>query len=64
TAYTIMGYLPEIKTANRKQLAALVGVAPYNRDSGKQKGKRFIYGCRSQFETFTGNEGVLPTLKT
>jgi transposase len=46
TAYTIIGYLPELKVATKKQLAALIGVAPYNRDSGKLHGKRFIFGGR------------------
>jgi transposase len=38
--------LPELGTLNKRQVAALVGVAPYNRDSGKTTGKRFIYGGR------------------
>lgn len=46
TAYTLISYLPEMTCANRKELAALVGVAPYNRDSGKHKGKRYIFGGR------------------
>ncbi len=39
--------LPELGTLNRKQIAALVGVAPYNRDSGRQRGKRRIRGGRA-----------------
>ena len=31
---TLLAYLPELSTLNRKQIAALVGVAPFNRDSG------------------------------
>jgi transposase len=39
--------LPELGTLNRKQIAALVGVAPLNRDSGKMQGKRSIWGGRA-----------------
>lgn len=39
--------LPELGTINRRQIASLVGVAPFNRDSGKFKGKRSIWGGRS-----------------
>ena len=46
TIHTLLAYLPELKRCNKKQLAALVGVAPYNRDSGKLSGKRFIFGGR------------------
>ena len=46
TVHTLLAYLPELKQCNKKQLAALVGVAPYNRDSGKSSGKRFIFGGR------------------
>jgi len=38
--------VPELGTLNRKQIAALVGVAPYNDDSGGQSGKRRISGGR------------------
>jgi transposase len=40
-------YLPELGDLDRKQIAALVGVAPFNRDSGKYKGKRKIKGGRA-----------------
>jgi transposase len=43
-ARTILSDLPEAGTLNRKQIAALTGVAPLNRDSGKYKGKRAIWG--------------------
>jgi transposase len=39
---------PELGHLNRHQIAKLVGVAPLNRDSGKQRGKRHIYGGRAQ----------------
>ena len=38
--------LPELGSLNRKQIAALVGLAPMNRDSGMHRGKRCIYGGR------------------
>jgi transposase len=44
---TIIGALPELGCLNRKEIAALVGVAPLNRDSGKYKGERHIWGGRS-----------------
>ncbi len=45
-AYTLMTDLPELGQLNRKQIAALVGVAPMNRDSGRYQGKRHIRGGR------------------
>lgn len=45
---TILASLPELGSLNRKQIAALVGVAPFNRDSGYMKGKRCIWGGRAQ----------------
>lgn len=47
TAYYLLSYLPEIGKLSNKALAALVGVAPYNHDSGNGQGKRFIHGGRS-----------------
>jgi transposase len=48
---TLMADLPELGALNRKQIASLVGVAPFNRDSGKYRGKRVIWGGRSQVRT-------------
>lgn len=45
-AVTLLAELPELGTLNRKAIAALVGVAPFNRDSGKMQGKRGIWGGR------------------
>ena len=45
-AATLMAELPELGRLNRKKIAALVGVAPFNRDSGKRRGKRCIWGGR------------------
>lgn len=44
---TLLAQLPELGTLNRKQIAALVGVAPFNRDSGTMKGKRTVWGGRA-----------------
>ncbi|MFC1947275.1 IS110 family transposase [Chloroflexota bacterium] len=44
---TILAELPELGKLNRKQIAALVGVAPYNCDSGKMRGKRAVWGGRA-----------------
>jgi transposase len=45
-ACTLIGWLPEIGRLNRNQVAALVGVAPYDFDSGKLRGVRCIWGGR------------------
>jgi transposase len=49
--YTLLADLPELGTMTNKQAAALVGVAPMNRDSGKMKGKRRIQGGRYSVRT-------------
>lgn len=43
---TIIAELPELGILNPKKIAALVGVAPFNRDSGKRQGERSIWGGR------------------
>lgn len=50
-AYTLLSELPELGHMNRKQIAALVGIAPMNRDSGRHKGKRYIRGGRHKVRT-------------
>ena len=45
---TLLAHLPELGTLDRKQIAALVGVAPYNRDRGTRRGKRAVWGGRSR----------------
>ena len=45
---TLLANLPELGTLNRRQIAALVGVAPYNRDSTTLRGKRAVWGGRSR----------------
>jgi transposase len=47
TALTLIGCLPELGQLNRKQIAALAGVAPFNRDSGSLRGRRTIWGGRA-----------------
>lgn len=47
TASTLLAMLPELGTLNRQQIAALVGVAPLNKESGRKRGKRRIYGGRA-----------------
>lgn len=47
TAVTLLAALPELGTLCRKKIAALVGVAPFARDSGKMRGQRCIFGGRS-----------------
>jgi len=48
TAWSILAYLSEITQVNRNQIVALAGLAPFNRDSGKFKGKRRIQGGRAK----------------
>jgi transposase len=48
TSYNLVGVLPELGKLNREQIAALAGLAPYNHDSGKLKGKRSIRGGRAE----------------
>jgi len=47
TAHMLLFTLPELGSLNRQQIAALVGVAPFNRDSGIMRGKRTIVGGRA-----------------
>jgi transposase len=47
TAASLMAYVPELGSLDRKQIAALVGVAPFNRDSGQVSGTRRIRGGRA-----------------
>ena len=45
---TLLADLPELGALNRKEIAALVGVAPLNRDSGTLRGRRTVWGGRSK----------------
>jgi transposase len=46
-ARTLIAELPELGSLDRRQVAALIGVAPFNRDSGKWRGRRTIAGGRA-----------------
>jgi transposase len=48
TSLTLLAALPELGQLSHKQIAALVGVAPYAKDSGKRRGPRHITGGRSE----------------
>jgi len=47
TTLTVLAKCPELGTLNRREIAALTGVAPLANDSGKHRGKRFIWGGRA-----------------
>jgi len=47
-ARTLLAELPELGTIDRHQIAALAGVAPFSRDSGRKKGRRFVRAGRVQ----------------
>lgn len=50
-AYTLLSELPELGALNRREIAALVGVAPMNKESGSFQGKRRIRGGRARVRT-------------
>lgn len=47
TAVALLSSLPELGRLNRREISALAGVAPFNRDSGLRRGQRHIYGGRA-----------------
>jgi len=47
TTATLLAALPELGILNRRQISALVGVCPFNRDSGQCRGRRMIFGGRA-----------------
>ncbi len=51
TARTLIAELPELGTCSRQRIAALVGVAPLNRDSGRMRGRRMTWGGRASVRT-------------
>ena len=51
TSQTILAFFPEIGHIPSSAAVALAGLAPYDRDSGKERGKRRILGGRSQIRT-------------
>ena len=48
TAATLIAEVPELGKLSRREISALIGVAPFNRDSGQMRGKRTIFGGRAQ----------------
>lgn len=50
-AFTLLGELPELGRLSSRQIAALCGLAPFNRDSGHMRGKRRIKGGRAPIRT-------------
>jgi transposase len=51
TAMTLIAEVPELGQLNRQKIASLVGVAPFNRDSGQFRGRRTIFGGRRGVRT-------------
>jgi transposase len=51
TTSTLLAMLPELGTLNRQEIAALVGVAPLNCESGRKIGRRHVYGGRTAVRT-------------
>lgn len=51
TALALVAYLPELGQLSRKQVASLVGLAPWSNDSGERRGKRSIWGGRAAVRT-------------
>jgi transposase len=47
TSFSLLSDLPELGRVNRKEIAALAGLAPFNRDSGRWRGKRTTWGGRA-----------------
>jgi transposase len=51
TSAMLVAELPELGRLNRREISALVGLAPYNRDSGRFRGKRSIWGGRAKIRS-------------
>lgn len=51
TATALLTQMPELGTIGRRQIAALAGLAPINRDSGSTRGRRFVQGGRTPIKT-------------
>ena len=58
-AMSLIAFLPELGTLTKGGIAALVGLAPYNRDSGQKTGKRFIRGGRKELR----DKMYMPTMR-
>ncbi len=57
---TLLAEVPELGRLNRKQLAALIVLAPLNRDSGGYRGKRRIWGGRARVRAVLHMGALLP----
>jgi len=51
TAFTLLAELPELGQINRREIAALAGLAPINHDSGTLRGRRSVWGGRAEVRT-------------
>jgi transposase len=58
---TLLPDLPELGRLNRKQIAALVGVAPLARDSGTLRGKRVVWGGRAPVRAVLSTGALVAT---
>ena len=58
---TLLAELPELGNLDRQEIAALVGVAPFNRDSGRYRGQRRISGGRSPVRSMLYMSAVVAT---
>jgi transposase len=58
---TLLANLPELGTLTQKQIAALVGVAPLNRDSGTLRGRRTVWGGRAHVRTVLYMAAIVAT---
>lgn len=54
----LLAFMPELGTLNRREIAALAGLAPFDRDSGNKQGKRFIQGGRKRVRSTLHMAGV------
>ena len=61
---TLITELPELGKLNRKQIAALVGVAPFNRDSGTYRGSRAVWGGRALVRSILYMSALVASRKT
>jgi len=54
----LLAFMPELGTLNRREIASLAGLAPFDRDSGNKQGKRFIQGGRARVRSTLHMAGV------
>ena len=58
---TLLAYVPELGKLDRRQIAALVGVAPFSRDNGTLRGKGTIWGGRARVRAALYMEALVAT---